>query len=46
MSLLMERLGLSKTCPIYTLAKADPEKQRIFLNETFPDLKKTDGRED
>ena len=45
MSLLMERLGLSYTRPTYTLAKADPEKQRVFLEETFPDLKKTDGKE-
>ncbi len=40
MSLLMERLGLSYTRPTYTLAKANPEKQRVFLEETFPDLKK------
>ena len=40
MSLLLERLGLSYTRPTYTLAKADPEKQRVFREETFPRLKK------
>ena len=37
---MMERLGLSYTRPTYTLEKADPEKQRKFREETFPDLKK------
>ena len=40
MSLLVERLGLSYTRPTYTLAKGDSEKQRIFLEETYPNLKK------
>ena len=40
MSLIMERLGLSYTLPSYTLANADPEKQRKFREETFPALKK------
>ncbi|MBP8076208.1 MAG: winged helix-turn-helix domain-containing protein [Phocaeicola sp.] len=30
MPLIMERLGLSHTRPSYTLANADPEKQRKF----------------
>lgn len=42
MSILMERLGLTCTRPTYTLANADPEKQRIFWKETFPNLKKID----
>lgn len=42
MSQMMERLGLSYTRPTYTLAKADPEKQKKFVEETFPALKKTD----
>ena len=41
MSLIMERLGLSHTRPSYTLANADPEKQRKFREETFPSIKKT-----
>ena len=40
MSLLLEGLGLSYTRPTYTLEKADPEKQRVFVEETFPALKK------
>ncbi|WP_340398568.1 IS630 family transposase [Paenibacillus sp. FSL H8-0079] len=39
-SKLMERLGLSYTKPTYTLAAADPEKQRQFTETTFPQLKK------
>ncbi|SEP15785.1 Transposase [Paenibacillus sophorae] len=39
-SKVMERLGLSYTKPTYTLAAADPEKQRQFIETTFPDLKK------
>ncbi len=39
-SKVMERLGLSYTKPTYTLAAADPEKQRQFTETTFPDLKK------
>ncbi|WP_235533323.1 IS630 family transposase, partial [Paenibacillus sp. Leaf72] len=39
-SKVMERLGLSYTKPTYTLAAADPEKQRQFAETTFPDLKK------
>ena len=40
MSLLMERLGLSYTRPTYTLTKGASVKQRIFLEETYPNLKK------
>lgn len=40
MSLIMERLGLSHTRPSYTLANADPEKQREFREEIFPAIKK------
>lgn len=40
MSKVMERLELSYTKPTYTLAAADPEKQRQFAETTFPDLKK------
>ena len=40
MSIVMARLGLSYTRPTYTLAHADPEKQRKFNEETFPKLKK------
>lgn len=40
MSLILKRQGLSHTRPTYTLAKADPEKQRVFREETFPRLKK------
>lgn len=39
-SKVMEHLGLSYTKPTYTLAAADPEKQRQFTETTFPDLKK------
>lgn len=39
-SKLMERMGMSYTKPTYTLAAADPEKQRQFVEETFPTLKK------
>jgi transposase len=39
-SKVMERLGLTYTKPTYTLAAADPEKQRQFVETTFPDLKK------
>lgn len=39
-SIMMKRLGLSYTRPTYTLEKADPEKQRKFREETFPNLKK------
>ena len=40
MSKLLERMGFSRTCPTYTLAKAGPEKQQTFKEETFPALKK------
>lgn len=40
MSKLLERMGFSHTRPTYTLAKADPEKQKTFKEETFPALKK------
>ena len=42
MSILMERLGLTCTRPTYTLTNADSQKQRIFGQETFPNLKKAD----
>ncbi|WP_397351536.1 winged helix-turn-helix domain-containing protein [Paenibacillus larvae] len=38
---VMERLGLSYTKPTYTLAAADPKKQRHFTETTFPELKKS-----
>ena len=41
MSLLLEGLDLIYTRPTYTLEKADPEKQRVFVEETFPALKKS-----
>ncbi|MBH0341213.1 transposase, partial [Paenibacillus larvae] len=40
-SKVMERLGLSYTKPTYTLAAADPKKQRHFTETTFPELKKS-----
>lgn len=40
MSKLLERMGFSHTRPTYTLAKADPEKQKAFKEEIFPTLKK------
>ncbi len=39
-SKMMHRQGLSYTKPTYTLAAADEEKQRIFSEVTFPNLKK------
>lgn len=39
-SKMMHREGLSYTKPTYTLAAADENKQRHFLEKTFPDLKK------
>jgi transposase len=39
-SKMMHRQGLSYTKPTYTLATADPEKQRQFSETTFPELKK------
>jgi transposase len=39
-SKLMRRIGLSYTKPTYTLAAADEEKQRLFVETTFPRLKK------
>jgi transposase len=39
-SKLMHRIGMSYTKPTYTLAAADEEKQREFVEETFPGLKK------
>jgi transposase len=39
-SKMMHRQGLSYTRPTYTLAAADEEKQKIFTDVTFPDLKK------
>lgn len=38
--MLMHRLGMSFTTPTYTLAAADEEKQKVFVEETFPRLKK------
>ena len=43
-SILLHDLGLSHTKPTYTLANADPVKQKQFIEETFPALKKTDVR--
>lgn len=39
-SRLSHDLGLSYTRPIYTLAKADPLKQKEFVEETFPSFKR------
>ncbi|KEQ21631.1 transposase, partial [Paenibacillus tyrfis] len=39
-SKMMHRLGLSYTKPTYTLAAADKEKQKEFVESTFPELKK------
>lgn len=39
-SKMMHRQGLSYTKPTYTLAAADPEKQRQFSASTFPEFKK------
>lgn len=39
-SKMMHRQGLSYTKPTYTLAAANEEKQRVFTEITFPDLKK------
>lgn len=39
-SKMMHRLGLSYTKPTYTLAAADKEKQKEFVETTFPALKK------
>jgi transposase len=39
-SKLMHRMDLSYTKPTYTLAAADEEKQRLFVETTFPRLKK------
>lgn len=41
MSSLLHRLGLSYTRPTYTLEKADSEKQKEFVQDTFPAIKKT-----
>ncbi|GIP34570.1 hypothetical protein J2TS4_37800 [Paenibacillus sp. J2TS4] len=40
-SKIMHRLGLSYTKPTYTLAAADEEKQKEFVETTFPGLKKS-----
>lgn len=37
---LLKRMGFSHTRPTYKLEKADAKKQEIFMNETFPTLKK------
>ncbi len=39
-SKLLHALGLSYTRPTYVLAKADPAKQKAFMEKTFPELKK------
>jgi transposase len=39
-SKMMHRMGLSYTKPTYTLAAADEEKQKEFVETTFPGLKK------
>ncbi|STO13748.1 Transposase and inactivated derivatives [[Flavobacterium] thermophilum] len=38
---ILHRLGLSYTKPTYTLANADEEKQKEFVEITFPEVKKT-----
>lgn len=43
-SKLMHRMDLSYTKPIYTLAAADEEKQKVFVETTFPELKKVRKR--
>ncbi len=40
-SRLLHDLGLNYMKPTYTLAKADPMKQKEFVEETFPAYKKT-----
>lgn len=40
-SRLLHDLGLRYTKPTYTLEKADPVKQKKFIEETFPTYKKT-----
>jgi transposase len=37
---MMHRLGLSYTKPTYTLVAADKEKQKDFVENTFPEVKK------
>lgn len=44
-SKMMHRLGLSYTKPTYTLAAADEEKQKEFVETTFPALKKLRRRQ-
>lgn len=39
-SKLMEHMDMSYTKPTYVLAAADPEKQKQFVEETFPAIKK------
>jgi transposase len=39
-SKMMHRQCLSYTKPTYTLAAADPDKQKTFVQTTFPSLKK------
>jgi transposase len=39
-SKLMHRMELSYTKPTYTLAAADEEQQKEFVETTFPRLKK------
>lgn len=41
MSDVLHGLNLSYTRPTYTLEKADPEKQREFIEKTFADVKKS-----
>lgn len=41
MSIVLHHLGFSHTRPTYSLEKADPVKQKEFVEETFSDLKKT-----
>ncbi|MGG2199582.1 IS630 family transposase [Paenibacillus validus] len=44
-SKLMHRMELSYTKPTYTLAAADEEKQKLFVETTFPRLKKLENGE-
>ncbi|WP_235888099.1 IS630 family transposase [Neobacillus paridis] len=44
-SKMMHRLELSYTKPTYTLEAADEEKQKDFVENTFPEVKKIDNGE-
>ena len=44
MSDILHGLNLSYTRSTYTLEKADPEKQKEFVDHTFTDVKKANKR--